>query len=262
MTHTAWFNQSSGTEFLGTIGRQERRSIRMPTARLVCRVCFAVAALSGFSVLPGTIHGQATEEPSAGAPGDWSHHHLVFSSPGTADDARKKGTLERWARITGNQRYKFQQWKRTRRRIGKKSAQGKDWSMDIGTTLSLLPNQYPAKYSFSTTTASCSDFVVFPTGVAPTHAMVIAFDNMYGPTTCPSAPAIGPSTYWAYNTGGTAVLSPVISVDGSQIAYIQTNSGIASVVLLKWADSGGTASNPASITFETNGAYRSCVAPC
>ena len=88
--------------------------------------------------------------------------------------------LERWTRITGNPRYKFQQWKRTQRWTGKKSTQGKDWSMDIGTTLSLLPNQYPAKFSFSTTTASCNDFVVYPTGVAPTAATVIAFDNMYG----------------------------------------------------------------------------------
>jgi hypothetical protein len=134
--------------------------------------------------------------------------------------------------------------------------------MDIGTTLSLLPNQYPAKFSFSTTTASCNDFVVYPTGVAPTAATVIAFDNMYGSTTCPSAPAIGPSTDWAYNTGGTDILSPVISGDGTQIAYIQTNSGIASVVLLKWANSGGTANSPASITLETNSGYRNCTAPC
>jgi hypothetical protein len=134
--------------------------------------------------------------------------------------------------------------------------------MDIGTTLSLLPNQYPAKFSFSTTTASCNDFVVYPTGVAPTAATVIAFDNMYGSTTCPSAPAIGPSTDWAYNTGGTDILSPVISGDGTQIAYIQTNSSLASLVLMKWANSGGTANNPASIMVETNSGYRNCTAPC
>jgi len=186
----------------------------------------------------------------------------VFSSPGTADDAAKKGTLARWTRITGSPRYKFQQWQRSRRPAAKKSAQGKDWSMNIGTTASLLPNQYPAKFSFSTTTASCSDFVVYPTGVSAGAATVIAFDNVYGPTTCPSAPAVGPSTYWAYSTGGSAALSPVISSDGSQVAYIQTSSGAASLVLLKWATSGGTASSPASITLETNSGYRNCSAPC
>ena len=234
----------------------------MLTARFLCRICLAVAALCCLWSFPVAIHGQATGELSAGVPGDWSHHHVVFSSPGTADDAAKKGKLERWARITANPRYEFQQWKRMRMRTGKKSTQGKDWSMDIGATLSLLPNQYPAKFSFSTTTASCSDFVVYPTGVAPTTATVIAFNNVYGSTTCPSAPAIGPSTYWAYNTGGTAVLSPVISVDGTQVAYIQTSSNVASLVLLKWANSGGTASSPASIPLETSGGYRNCSAPC
>src|ERR1019366_7260191 len=55
---------------------------------------------------------------------------------------------------------------------------------------------------------------------------------------------------------------PIISGDGTQVAFIQTNSGVASLVLLKWASSGGTAGSPASITFETNGAYRNCSAPC
>jgi hypothetical protein len=236
--------------------------MRMRTARFLRRVFLAVTVLCSLSTLPLATLGQATGLPSAGAPGDWSHHHLVFSSPGTADDAAKQGKLERWTRITNNPRYKFQQWKRTRGGTGKRSGQGKDWSMNLGAALSLLPNQYPAKFSFSTTTASCNDFVVYPTGVASAAATVIAFNNMYGSATCPSAPAIGPSTYWAYNTGGTAVLSPVLSIDGTQIAYIQTISNMASLVLLKWAASGGTANSPASITLETNSGYRNCTAPC
>ena len=230
-------------------------------ARTLWRVWLGVACFS-LLVSVAAVDGQGAGKAAGGAPEDWSHHHFVFSDPGTAEDAAKKGALERWNRIANNPRYKFQQWRRTRTRTGKKSAPGKDWSMNIGTTTALLPNQYPAKFSFSTTTASCSDFVVYPTGVAPGAATVIAFDNMYGPTTCPLAPAIGPSIYWAYNTGGTAGLSPVFSADGSQVAYIQTNSGVASLVLLKWANSGGAASSPASVAFETNGAYRACVAPC
>ena len=209
------------------------------------------------------VHAQSAGVPSAGAPEDWSHRHVVFSSPGTADDAAKHGKLDRWNRITNNPRYKLQQGKRARKPIARKSTQGKDWSMNLGTTTALLPNQFPAKFSFSTTTANCSDFVVFPTGVAPGAATVIAFDNIYGHATCPSAPSIGPSIDWAYNTGGTAVLSPVLSIDGTQVAYIQTsNSGVASLVLLKWTNSGGTAAAPASITLETNSAYRGCSAPC
>ena len=42
----------------------------------------------------------------------------------------------------------------------------KDWSMSDGTT-AIAANAFPAKYSFSTTTASCNDYIVYPTGSAP-----------------------------------------------------------------------------------------------
>ena len=42
----------------------------------------------------------------------------------------------------------------------------------------------------------------------------------------------------------TAALSPALSLDGTQVAYIQTVSSVASLVVLKMANSGGTATAP------------------
>jgi len=134
----------------------------------------------------------------------------------------------------------------------------RDWSQALGGP-GLAAGQFPATYSTSATSASCTDFAVYPTG-ASSGATIVAFNNIYV-----NACSGGPTVAWAYNTGGTARLSPVISFDGTQVAYIQTSSSVASLVLLKVANSGGSVASP---TFGSgqgsvlNGSYRSCVAPC
>lgn len=101
-------------------------------------------------------------------------------------------------------------------------------------TTALQPNTYPAKFNFgySTSTPSCSDYVVYPTGLAgsATQATMIGYTNLYE-TTCTTGSV--PTVYFAYNTGGTSSLSPVLSLDGTQVAYIQVSSSVASLVLLK-----------------------------
>lgn len=111
--------------------------------------------------------------------------------------------------------------------------------MSLGSGAHLGAGQYPAKYSFSTTTALCSDFVVYPTGLAggSTQATIVAYNNLYGGT-CGSA-ATRPNVAWAYNTltggtgsGGLASLSPVVSGDGTQVAYIQQVAGAAATLVV------------------------------
>jgi hypothetical protein len=134
--------------------------------------------------------------------------------------------------------------------------------MSLGSGGKVGAGQFPAKFSFSVSSASCSDYVVYPTGLAgsSSQATVVAYNNIYA-TTCGSA-STRPGIYWAYNTGGTATLSPVINWSGGQVAYIQTSSGVASLVLLKMASSGGTVGAPASITSVANSSYYNCTAPC
>ena len=107
-----------------------------------------------------------------------------------------------------------------------------DWNEPMGNTTAPSALAYPAKWSFDTTTASCAnDFVVYPTGQAGSgsHASMIAYYNLY---TGGCAGTV-PETDWAYNTGGTVALSPIFSLTGNELAFIQTSAGTASLVLLQ-----------------------------
>ncbi len=237
-----------------------------------------------------------------GIPYDWSHRYAIFSDPGTEEDALRSGRYEQWQNIVNNPRYVIQQLKRNARVQGPASVDAdyryrwlarefggpfwatyrirrtwglpeiteikKDWSQSLGGT-GLADGQYPAKYPFATTNASCSDYVVYPTGAggSGTQATIMAFNNLYvGTGGCATT---NPTVYWAYNTGTGAVanLSPVLSIDGMQVAFIQISSGgVASLVILKMAGSGGTYKTP---TFGPTGSgsvtaanYRACTAPC
>jgi len=142
-----------------------------------------------------------------------------------------------------------------------------DWSETLGSGGSLGLGNFPAKYSFSNSTASCTDWVAYPTGLAGGHAQatIIAYTNLYAGI-CSNVPTVS----WAFNTGtGSSILtSPVLSLDGTQIAFVQNGSTGASLVVLKWASETAltpppAANNPANPMSELNGsAYRSCTAPC
>jgi len=101
----------------------------------------------------------------------------------------------------------------------------KDWSETLGSNAAVGLGRFPATYT--TGAASCNDFVVFSTGLAGTssQASIIAFNNIYAG--CNSGT---PTVYWAYNTAGTIATSPVLSLDGSQIAFVQNSSSQASLV--------------------------------
>ena len=112
--------------------------------------------------------------------------------------------------------------------------------------------QYPAKYSFGTggslTTANCDsattpDYVVYNTGLpgSGTQANVIAYDNIYVGCSTSSVPI--PNVYWAYHTGsGSVVTSPVLSLDGTKVAFIETpTSGAATLRIVQWKRGDGSA---------------------
>ena len=131
-----------------------------------------------------------------------------------------------------------------------------------GGSAGVQPNAYPAKFSFSASSASCSDYVVYPTGApgAANAANIVAYTNLYsGGCTTGTVPSVS----WAYNTGGTVTTSPILSADGAQVAFIQVSGVTASLVLLKWASPGGTAAAPVTLTAQSSASnYRNCTAPC
>ena len=96
---------------------------------------------------------------------------------------------------------------------------------------------YPAKFSFNPigtpncASATSPDFVVYNTSVtgSASQASIVAYDNLYS-----SCTGQVPSVYWAFNTGGKVTTSVVLSLTGSQLAFVQTpSSGNAQLVLLK-----------------------------
>jgi hypothetical protein len=217
-----------------------------------------------------------------GVPEDWTHHHAIFSDPGTEADALKNGTYSEWTSIVNDPRYILQQLKRRhpaqgpaaedvarleeqlqtteatradelaaeaatspawRRIVGRLTPPIKnDWSMILGPSATVGAGNYPAKFSFvATATPNCGntatpDFVVYNTSVLGTtsQASIVAYDNLY--SSCPATLQLVPSVYWAFNTSGTVKTSPVLSLTGSQVLFVQTPmSGSAQLVLLSWA---------------------------
>ena len=57
------------------------------------------------------LYGQTASSQPVGVPDDWSHHHLVFSDPGTAAAALAQGRIEHWYKITNDPRLRMQQMK-------------------------------------------------------------------------------------------------------------------------------------------------------
>jgi len=242
----------------------------------VSRVVRLGAGLLGLMTLGWVLTGHAAKPILEGLPTDWTHRHIVFSQPATAElaalSARDPRYWQQWyrqnvARVLSDDvetSPEMVSWSFRRRTM---SSIHRDWAEGLGPLGTVGAGNYPAKYSFSVTTANCGDaatpdFVVFSTGLtgSGTQASIVAFDNLY--SGCPIGTV--PSVYWAYNTGGQIQTSPVFSRDGSQIAFVQTSGGVASLVLLKWqASTTETVSGPGSPTlFLAPSSYFGCTAPC
>ena len=298
-------------------------------------------------------------------PWDWTRHHLIFSDPGTAEDAIRNDTYERWLKINSDPRYMQQQERSANAssRTHEPSANGadtmpesiepwtapddaavrsneagiraiemsleerraaqvgdrrlpfglaraditaskeqtdadltagstgaapswstadwrnknnkekkvktnrrrnriqKDWSETLGSNGTTGLGEFPATFTATTGSTSCtSDFAVFNTGLAGTsgQASIVAYNNLYS-----SCNGGTPTVYWAYNTGGTIVNSVSFSLNGSQLAFVQSNSsGVASLVLLTWLASNGTLTAPVPPTPTAAASYNGCTAPC
>jgi hypothetical protein len=238
--------------------------------------------------LQDAINGyESVTNGPAGVPDDWTHHHLVFSMPALGTPI--------YDQVVKDPRFWLQQIKRLRpepatnvkliprlmegfadptdaklSRPKKSRAKLKtDWSEDLGSGAKVGANMYPAKFSFSVSgTPNCtSDYVAYSTGLAgsATQASIVAFNNLYVGASPGCGTSSVPTIDWAYNTGGTIVTAPVLSADGTQLAFVHTPSSLSSastLVLLKWAAGTGTITNPATPTSVSNSNYRACTPPC
>jgi hypothetical protein len=163
-------------------------------------------------------------------PTDWTHHHLIFSSPSTGKrdkdvllDARYWQQLARRSSSFSFGRLTTAGSSQASKATREKSRFRDDWAENMGSGASAGAGNYPAKFSFSITQANCADaaqpdFVVYSTGLAGSRAQanIVAYDNLY--TGC-SGFDLGTAANFAIlasstvtNTGGTKVSGANIGV--------------------------------------------------
>jgi|HubBroStandDraft_1064217.scaffolds.fasta_scaffold00004_145 hypothetical protein len=131
---------------------------------------------------------------------DWSQQHLIFSKPATAEQARRVEQDPRyWQQLRRQSPARLPELVETPGALASQLQPGsntspaskvpklnRDWSQDLGTGATVGATNYPAKYSLTTTTASCAsaaqpDFAVYATGLAgsASQASIVAYDNLY-----------------------------------------------------------------------------------
>jgi hypothetical protein len=141
-------------------------------------------------------------------------------------------------------------------------------------TISSLATGPTPNITIATTLANITGIAITAGTGAAGQPTIVGFNQLYSSCgTIPLLPApqtqAVPATFWSYNTGNGTLIqtSPVLSIDGTQIAFVQgtgTAGTTATLVLLKWSSTVpvGTVGVPTAPTSVTPANYRACTAPC
>ncbi|MGC9990121.1 MAG: hypothetical protein ABSC07_16190 [Terriglobales bacterium] len=231
------------------------------------RGAMVVSWFAFFAILSNLCAQDVTAGRHVGFPQDWSERQIVFSrdalarhtdliyrEPRVLNQAMQRWQIPNWGDFQGVRPVPISQKKRGFHR---------DWEYDLEGRV--LKNMFPAKYSFDPgSPPDCAnDYVVFGLGVPGVtggNANLVAFNNLYvndgGTGTCSGT---APNVLFAYNIttapGGRIDTSPVLSLDGTQIAFVESvpgSPGFAIFHVLTWHAGDGTAPDdavaPANIT--------------
>lgn len=209
-----------------------------------------------FFLLVSLAFANAQQKPAGwqsqhvGHVADWTSHHILVSGGATSENLRMAQVEPRillqlgprtidpsnpatvWPHRPGNQVV-----------IDGSSARhgGKiDWAVSLGTG-HVSQSMFPAKYRFDTGgTPSCTlDYVAYGLDVAGAtkgQANIIGIDNLYSGNPaglCGTAPTVE----WGFNgstAGGGILTSPVLSLDGTKIAYVESAASSAVFHILTW----------------------------
>ena len=200
-----------------------------------------VLRLALVAVVVSAVDAQVGESrPHFGVPDDWTHHHVLFSLEQLRNHpeiaAREPRALHemyrRWGKLL-----------RTRSPFDGNNATTKssgDWNVNVGGSIS--PGTSPAKYQTDPTAPpDCNnDFVVFAlntAGVTGGQSTIVGFNLLYaGPFGMGGACPGGPHYIFAYNTStqtnGRIRTSPVLSLDGKKIAFVESSASGSAVHVL------------------------------
>jgi hypothetical protein len=235
-------------------------------------VAVAVWCVVFFALVPSMSAQDAPVPRHTGVPQDWSQRHIVFSRDTLA---LHPNLMYREPRVLHQAMQRWQapnsdvfRGANLSSAVARRSGQHRDWSVPMAGHIS--PDMFPAKFSFDAAAPpDCTnDYVVF--GLATTgstgaggHANLVAFNNLYsdpvnGGGLCDLPPNPGLTVLFAYNittagTTGRIRTSPVLSLDGKKIAFVESipaaapgSPGSAVFHVLTWNPGEGTLASPAA----------------
>jgi hypothetical protein len=128
-----------------------------------------------------------------------------------------------------------------------------DWAVSLGPTAGMAVGETPAIYTANYSSPSCAnDFAVYTINATPSsgQANLVGLNNLYssgdGTGFCTST---APSFMFSYEIGsGPAPLSPVLSLDGTRVAWIENRGGTnAYLHVTIWAAGQGGAATAAVV---------------
>jgi hypothetical protein len=225
---------------------------------------------------------KTTKPTQTGFPWDWTHQHVVFTNttnPEVSGKVRQDPRLSHhWlmrdlplfernlsGRDTphsaaiplrdhpGHRRGPRHRWLPTLKT---------DWNTSLGNSGFVNATTFPAKWTFDVNAApSCTqDYVVFPTGAAGSllgAASIVGFNQLY--STQGSVGGLcshdGPSVAFSYVnaacpalTGGDPIKSsPVLSLNGTKIAWVTTNGKVQVLTIGTTGSNGTSPTAPACV---------------
>ncbi len=163
-----------------------------------------------------------------GYPEDWSFHHLLMPgmrvedvlAAGARDPRHVYNLVMRQVAVDNARRAPMPPWRRMMKI---------DWSVSLENG-HVPANKFPAKYRFDINSESCSsDYALFGlTVTSGTQANLVGVNNLYTQAT-PPCNSGSPWVSFAYrtvtHTGGQIRTSPVLSTDGSMVAFVESTAG-------------------------------------
>ena len=189
---------------------------------LLLAMSISLAAQSG---IESNRDNDRREQPThLGYPQDWSSRHLLM--PGMrAEQILQAGDHD--PRYVYNMVMRQVAIENTRRTLPRPRRHIKiDWAVSL--EKGYVPqNQFPAKYQFGVSSENCnSDYILYGlTVTSGTQANIVGINNLYT-SASPTCNSGSPWVAFAYNTvtqtGGQIKTSPVLSVDGTRVAFVES----------------------------------------
>jgi hypothetical protein len=228
----------------------------------------ALATLCVGSVFLATALGAQEAQPQhEGIVDDWSTHSIAFTLDGLAqhpeliqNEPRIRSQVLKHMQVPGSKVSNASEGSneietRAGTKIGRER---RDWNLSFSKGR-VNTNQYPSTFSASTTPSCTADFALFgleTAGATGGQANLVGLNELYtNPAGTGFCTGTAPNVMFAYNTttltGGRILTSPVISLAGTKIAFVETTTGASVFHVLTWTSGQGgitTAFEPTAMT--------------